>query len=171
MVRGASADPATLRELTLAALSAAAEGRLRPVIGQVLPLASAAEAHARIEGRETLGKTLLPVRAAPQPAGRPQHSAARPQSRHTLYPPCMTMVSFRVADADAAEVQRWAEALGVDRSELLRDAVHAHLARLRSEIDASRWERVPFTDAELLLAEVADWGPAEDWADWDDATG
>lgn len=50
----------------------------------------------------------------------------------------MTMLSFRVADADAAEVQRWAAALGVDRSELLREALHSHLVKLRSELDASR---------------------------------
>ncbi len=81
----------------------------------------------------------------------------------------MTMISFRLADAEAAEAQRWAEALGVDRSELLREALHGHLVRLRSEIDALRWEQVPLNDAELSLSEIADWGPAEDWTDWDDA--
>ncbi len=81
----------------------------------------------------------------------------------------MTMLSFRVADAEAAEAQRWAEALGVGRSELLREALHDHLVRLRSEIEVSRREQMPFTEAELSLSEVADWGPAEDWIDWDDA--
>jgi hypothetical protein len=81
----------------------------------------------------------------------------------------MTMLSFRVPDGEAAEAQRWAEKLGVDRSELLREALHRHLVRLRSETDASRWERAPLTGAELSLGEIADWGPAEDWADWDDA--
>jgi hypothetical protein len=81
------------------------------------------------------------------------------------------MLSFRVADAEAAEVQRWAEALGLDRSELLREALHRHLVRLRSEVDAKNWERMPPTDAEQSVAQVADWGPAEDWADWGDATG
>ena len=81
----------------------------------------------------------------------------------------MTMLSFRVADADAAEVQRWAEALGLDRSELLRDALHRHLVRLRSEVDAETWEQMPPTDAEQSLAQIADWGPAEDWTDWADA--
>jgi predicted transcriptional regulator len=56
----------------------------------------------------------------------------------------MTMLSFRVPEDEAAETQRWAEALGVDRSELLRDALHRHLVALR---------------------------PAEDWADWSDAPG
>lgn len=83
----------------------------------------------------------------------------------------MTMLSFRVADTEAAEAQRWAEALGLDRSELLREALHRHLVRLRSEVDATNWERVPPTDAERSLAEIADWGPAEDWADWGNATG
>lgn len=81
------------------------------------------------------------------------------------------MLSFRVADAEAAEVQRWAEALGLDRSELLREALHRHLVRLRSEVDAKNWERMPLTEAEQSLAQIADWGPAEDWADWGDATG
>ena len=30
----------------------------------------------------------------------------------------------------------------------------------------SRIDEVPLIDAELALAEIADWGPAEDWADW-----
>jgi predicted transcriptional regulator len=81
----------------------------------------------------------------------------------------MTMLSFRVSDEDAAEVQRWAKALGVDRSEILRDALHRHLVALNGEHDAATWERVPPTDAERSLSEIAEWGPAEDWADWDDA--
>jgi hypothetical protein len=76
------------------------------------------------------------------------------------------MLSFRVADTEAAEAQRWAEMLGLDRSELLREALHRHLVRLRSEADVQAWERVPPTDAEQSLAQIADWGPAEDWADW-----
>jgi predicted transcriptional regulator len=83
----------------------------------------------------------------------------------------MTMLSVRVEDAEAAEAQRWADTLGVSRSELLREALHHHLVRLRAELDAAAWERVPATDAELSLAQVADWGPAEDWRDWDDAAG
>lgn len=83
----------------------------------------------------------------------------------------MTMLSFRVAETDAEEVRRWAETLGVDRSELLREALHRHLVRLRSELDAQAWEQLPPTAAEQSLGEIADWGPAEDWADWGDATG
>jgi hypothetical protein len=81
----------------------------------------------------------------------------------------MTMLSFRVADDEALEAQRWADSLGVDRSELLRDALHRHLVGLRGEHEAEQWEAAPATDAELSLAAVADWGPAEEWADWNDA--
>ncbi|MFB9905445.1 zinc-binding dehydrogenase [Allokutzneria oryzae] len=43
------------------ALSEAAAGRLRPVVGQTFPLADAAAAHAAVESRAVLGKTLLLV--------------------------------------------------------------------------------------------------------------
>jgi hypothetical protein len=79
------------------------------------------------------------------------------------------MVSFRIGDDEAAEVQRWAKALGIDRSKLLRDAVHRHIVGLRSEQDTTSWQNAPLTDAERSLGDIADWGPAEDWADWDDA--
>jgi NADPH:quinone reductase len=49
------------RQLTHAALAEAEAGRLRPVIGQRFALAEAARAHAAIESRATLGKTLLIV--------------------------------------------------------------------------------------------------------------
>ena len=81
----------------------------------------------------------------------------------------MTMLSFRVDDAEAADVDRWARRLGVDRSELLRDAIHGHLLKLRSELDVEAYDRIPLTGHELALADAADWGPAEDWSDWGDA--
>ncbi len=81
------------------------------------------------------------------------------------------MLSFRVSDEEAAEVQRWAQALGADRSELLRDALHRHLVGLSGEHDAQVWQRSPLTDVERSLTEISDWGPAEDWGDWDDAEG
>jgi hypothetical protein len=83
----------------------------------------------------------------------------------------MTMLSFRVDDTDAAEAQAWADRLGIDRSELLRDALRRHLLRLASERDAATWERAPLSDGERSVSEIADWGPAEDWSDWADATG
>ncbi len=82
----------------------------------------------------------------------------------------MTMLSFRVAEADAAEAQRWAELLGIDRSALLREALHSRLAALRRESDAATWERIPSTAGESALTEIADWGPAEDWTEWRDAS-
>ena len=82
----------------------------------------------------------------------------------------MTMMSFRVADQEAAQVQRWAEALGVDKSELLREALHRHLVRLSAEHELVAWIEHPLASAENSLGEIADWGPAEDWSDWADAT-
>ncbi len=83
----------------------------------------------------------------------------------------MTMFSFRVDSDEAEETARWVERLGVDRSELLRDALHRYLVRLRSEGDVEAWLRRPLTAEESSLAEVSDWGPAEDWTDWLNATG
>jgi NADPH:quinone reductase len=51
-----------LREATRSALAEAAAGRLRPLIGKRFPLEAAAEAHAAIESRATVGKTLLEVK-------------------------------------------------------------------------------------------------------------
>lgn len=82
----------------------------------------------------------------------------------------MTMLSFRVADDDAEEAGRWAVRLGVDRSELLREALHRHLVELRSAHDVEAWRASPLSPGERDLEEVADWGPAEDWSDWRDAT-
>lgn len=83
----------------------------------------------------------------------------------------MTMLSFRVRDDEAAEIRRWAETLGVDRSEILRDALHRHLAALSGEHDSNAWARMPLTEAERSLSAIADWGPAEDWVEWSDAAG
>lgn len=77
-----------------------------------------------------------------------------------------TMVSFRVDDADIAETDRWAERLGVERSELLRDALASHLARLAAEADVAAYEAAPLSAEELTLDAADDWGPAEDWTDW-----
>ncbi len=83
----------------------------------------------------------------------------------------MTMLSFRVDEQDARAVQTWADRLGVDRSELLRAATRAHLARLAAQADAATWERQPWTEREGDLAAIAEWGPAEDWTDWSHAAG
>jgi hypothetical protein len=78
------------------------------------------------------------------------------------------MVSFRADDDDAAAVERWAERLGVDRSELLRDALSGHLARLAAEDDLAAYAAQPFTVEDEALDTADDWGPAEDWSDWAD---
>ncbi|MEU2724541.1 zinc-binding dehydrogenase [Streptomyces smyrnaeus] len=54
-------SPAEAKPLLDRALSEAAAGRLRPVVGQTFPLEDAAKAHTAIEAREVLGKTLLTV--------------------------------------------------------------------------------------------------------------
>jgi NADPH2:quinone reductase len=59
--RGAGASPEELAALARTALTEAAAGRLRPVVGQEFELADAARAHAAIETRQTVGKTLLAV--------------------------------------------------------------------------------------------------------------
>lgn len=79
------------------------------------------------------------------------------------------MLSFRVDAELANEIGRWAERLGVDRSELLRAAVDRYLARLASEAEADRWPDLALEDGERTLQDIADWGPAEDWSDWADA--
>lgn len=88
----------------------------------------------------------------------------------TSYDSCMTMLSFRVNDDEADDVRQWAERLGVDRSQLLREAIRRYLLALASERDAEIWERQPLSAGERELEGVADWGPAEEWADWADAT-
>ena len=82
----------------------------------------------------------------------------------------MTMLSFRVDDDEVDRVIAWAARLGVDRSELLREALRIHLARLAAEEDAATWESAPLTPEEASLGSIAEWGPAEDWSDWSDAT-
>jgi NADPH:quinone reductase len=61
LVRGAPPTAEESAERTRAALALASDGRLRPVVGQRVPLAEAAAAHAAIEARATVGKTLLVV--------------------------------------------------------------------------------------------------------------
>ena len=53
--------PADAKRLTERAMAEAVTGRIRPVIGQTFPLERAAEAHAAIEDRDVIGKTLLVI--------------------------------------------------------------------------------------------------------------
>jgi NADPH2:quinone reductase len=59
--QGAAMSTAERAALVRTALAEAAAGRIRPVVGQELELERAADAHAAIESRATIGKTLLMV--------------------------------------------------------------------------------------------------------------
>lgn len=61
VLAGAAPDAEKLKGLARTALTEAAAGRIRPVVGQEFELARAADAHAAIEARKTIGKTLLAV--------------------------------------------------------------------------------------------------------------
>jgi NADPH2:quinone reductase len=61
LVRSGRLTPERSRTLSARALALAAAGRLRPVVGQTFALDRAGDAHAAIESRATIGKTLLVV--------------------------------------------------------------------------------------------------------------
>ncbi len=61
LVAALALTPARARALSERALALAAAGRLRPVVGQTFALDRAGDAHAAIESRATVGKTLLVV--------------------------------------------------------------------------------------------------------------
>jgi len=81
------------------------------------------------------------------------------------------MLSFRVGEQEAVDAQRTAQRLGISLSDLLRQALHRHLVRMRAEDDVAAWVAEPLTAEEQSLEAIADWGPAEDWSDWADAAG
>ncbi|MGI8430648.1 MAG: zinc-binding dehydrogenase [Solirubrobacteraceae bacterium] len=81
VLRGTALSPAESRELSIEALRLAAAGKLIATVGQEYPLEQAAAAHAAIESRSTIGKTLLRVRAGASPgalarANRTERSSA-----------------------------------------------------------------------------------------------
>ena len=78
----------------------------------------------------------------------------------------MTTLSFHVSDSEAESVAIWADKLGIEKSDLLRTALHSHLVKLASEEDSRIWLEMPLTDGEFALSAVADWGVAEDLSDW-----
>jgi hypothetical protein len=67
----------------------------------------------------------------------------------------MTMVSFRIDDADVAEIERWARRLHIDRSELLRDALRRHLAELAADEEVRAYAENPVTEDEMALSYAA----------------
>jgi NADPH2:quinone reductase len=62
VLRGTALTPAQSRQLSVDALRLAAAGQLVATVGQEYPLERASTAHAAIEDRATIGKTLLRVR-------------------------------------------------------------------------------------------------------------
>lgn len=78
------------------------------------------------------------------------------------------MVTFRADEEDLAAADRWAERQGVERSQLLREALAGHLARLAAQEEARVYDTTPFTADEVALDDADDWAPAEDWSDWAD---
>ena len=78
-------------------------------------------------------------------------------------------MSFRVREEDAREASRWAAALGIDRSDLLRAALHRHLVGLSAAEEVDAYTQMPLDAGELSLTAIEDWGPAEEWSDWCDA--
>jgi NADPH2:quinone reductase len=58
-IESAQFAPDVAQRLTERALAEAAAGRIEPVVGQTFPLDRAADAHAAIESRDVVGKTLL----------------------------------------------------------------------------------------------------------------
>jgi hypothetical protein len=87
----------------------------------------------------------------------------------TPYAPDMAMLSFEVTDAEARAIQAWASALGVDRAELLREALRHELVRLAGGRGGTTREAPPLSAEEQAAADAADWGPEEDWSSWVDA--
>ena len=79
------------------------------------------------------------------------------------------MLSFRVDPDEAAALEAAAAELGVDRSTVLRDALHRRLTQLKAERDGMRWNQQPLDRGERALMEIEAWGPSEDWSDWVDA--
>jgi NADPH2:quinone reductase len=64
VVRGAPMTPEDTVELSREAIAEAVAGRLRPRVWRTFPLEHAASAHAAMESREAIGKTLLRVSEA-----------------------------------------------------------------------------------------------------------
>ena len=83
----------------------------------------------------------------------------------------MATLSFRASDRQVSALRQSAEQMGITQSQLLRDALRRYLIRLRAEHDIEAWNATPLTEEEKIFAEIADWGPIEDWSDWADAKG
>jgi NADPH2:quinone reductase len=65
VVRGPFGTPQEIPEFSRRALAEAAAGRSRAIVGQRFPMERAADAHAAIQARTTVGKTLLEISPRP----------------------------------------------------------------------------------------------------------
>lgn len=83
----------------------------------------------------------------------------------------MTMLTCRMAEAEASRVREEADALGVSVSHVIREALRRYLNAVAAERDAEIYERSPLRPDELSIASIQSWLPAEDWSDWADASG
>src|SRR5215213_6834568 len=70
----------------------------------------------------------------------PRVTRIAPHVSSSYTPRMSVMVSFRADEDEVAAADRWAEVLGVERSELLREALAGHLARLAAEEEAAAYE-------------------------------
>ena len=83
----------------------------------------------------------------------------------------MTMLTCRMADSEASRVREEADALGVSVSHLIREALRRYLNSVGAERDAEIYAKSPLRPDELELMSIQSYPPAEDWSDWEDASG
>ena len=97
--------PVEGKRLAERALAEAAAGRIRPVIGQIFPLAHAADAHAAIEARSVIGKTLLMMTPTPFTPAERAYLATQTEGRLATAQPDGTLqvspVGFHYNDGAA----------------------------------------------------------------------
>jgi hypothetical protein len=103
VLEGTGLPAADWHALSVDALERAAAGDLRATIGQVFPLDRAADAHAGIEARSTIGKTLLHILAQNSRSSASSLSGARePLGQAKFREPTLAGSRPRLTDAGFA---------------------------------------------------------------------
>ncbi|MBA3288321.1 MAG: CopG family transcriptional regulator [Acidimicrobiia bacterium] len=75
-----------------------------------------------------------------------------------------TQIAVRLPDDLATRLDQVARATHHSRSEAVRRAIELYVYRLACERDASRYDELPLTDAELALADdPASWSGTPPW--------
>ncbi|MHB8319549.1 MAG: CopG family ribbon-helix-helix protein [Acidimicrobiales bacterium] len=86
----------------------------------------------------------------------------------------MSKVMVSLPDNLLQQIDDEARKRSTSRSALITAAARRELARddpeVRADRDANRRGDVDPHVIDLTSAAIADWGPADDWADWADAT-